>query len=115
MQDVVATARRFDAREHPDPVAYVQQSVTEAPYRYRARIRIHAQPDQVQQLVPPQVGRVEPEGEGWCVFVAGGDDLDWLAMHVARLGFDAEVFEPPELRQATVSLAHRLATMAGTS
>jgi predicted DNA-binding transcriptional regulator YafY len=114
MREVTATARRFRAREHPDPVAYVQQSVTEAPYAYLARVRVHAEADQVRQLVPPQVGRVEDDGDGWCLLVTGGDDLDSLAAHVAWLGFEVEVLEPPELRQAAARLARRLAAMAGT-
>ncbi|SFQ25456.1 Predicted DNA-binding transcriptional regulator YafY, contains an HTH and WYL domains [Amycolatopsis arida] len=114
MREVVPTTWRFRAREHPDPVDYVQRSVTEAPYRYRARVRLRARPEWVRELVPPQVGRVEDDRDGWCVLVAGGEDLDWLAMHVARLGFEAEVLEPPELREAAALLAHRLAAMAGT-
>lgn len=112
MREVVATTFRFRAREHPDPVAYVQRSVTAAPYRYIARVRVHARPDRVRELVPPQVGRVEEDRDGWCVLVAGGEDLDWLAVHVARLGFEAEVLEPPELREAAALLARRLAAMA---
>jgi len=114
MREAVATTWRFRPREHPDPVAYVQRSVTEAPYRYLARVRLHARPDQVRELVPPQVGRVEDERDGWCVLTAGGNDLDWLAVHVARLGFEAEVLEPPELREAAARLARRVAAMAGT-
>ncbi|MFJ8579925.1 helix-turn-helix transcriptional regulator [Micromonospora sp. NPDC093277] len=114
MREVVATTWRFRAREHPDPVAYVQRSVAEAPYRYLARVRLHATPDQVREWVPPQVGRVEDDGDGWCVLVVGGENLDWLAAQVARLGFDAEVLEPPELREAAARLARRLAAMAGT-
>jgi predicted DNA-binding transcriptional regulator YafY len=114
MREVVATTWRFRAREHPDPVAYVQRSMTEAPYRYLARVRVHARPDQVRELVPPQVGRVEDDRDGWCVLVAGGEDLDWLAVHVTRLGYEAEVLEPPELREAAARLARRLMTMAGT-
>jgi predicted DNA-binding transcriptional regulator YafY len=114
MREVAATTWRFRAREHPDPVAYVQRSVTEAPYRYLARVRLHAPADRIRELVPPQVGRVEDDHDGWCVLVAGGDELDWLAVHVARLGFEAEVLEPPELRQAAALLARRLAAMAGT-
>ncbi|MBE1591618.1 helix-turn-helix transcriptional regulator [Nonomuraea angiospora] len=113
MREVEATTWRFRAREHPDPVAYVQRSVAEAPYRYLARVRLHAPPDRVRELVPPQVGRVEDDRDGWCVLVAGGQDLDWLAVHVARLGFEAEVLEPAELRQAVARLARRLAAMAG--
>ena len=114
MREVTATTWRFQPREHPEPVAYVQRSVTEAPYRYLARVRVHATPGQVRELVPPQVGRVEDDRDGWCLLVAGGDDLDWLAMHIARLGFQTEVQEPPELREAAARLAHRLAAMAGT-
>ncbi|MCP9968297.1 WYL domain-containing protein [Actinomadura madurae] len=112
MHEVTATTWRFRPREHPDPVAYVQRSVTAAPYRHVARVRLDAPADRVRELVPPQVGRVENEGGGRCVLVAGGDDLDWLAVHVVRLGFDAEVLEPPELREAAARLARRLAAMA---
>ncbi|MFF7649507.1 helix-turn-helix transcriptional regulator [Streptomyces sp. NPDC007983] len=113
MREAVATTWRFRPREHPDPVAYVQRSVTGAPYRYLARVRLHAPPDRVRELVPPQVGRVEDDRDGWCVLVAGGDDLDWLAVHVARLGFEAQVLDPPELRQAAARLARRIAAMGG--
>ncbi|RKN40995.1 helix-turn-helix transcriptional regulator [Micromonospora endolithica] len=114
MRAVAATTWRFRPADHPDPVAYVQRSVAEAPYRYSARVRVHARPDQVRELVPPQVGRVEDDRDGWCVLVVGGDDLEWLAVHVARLGFDAEVLEPPELRDAAARLVRRLTAMAGT-
>ncbi|OHV60753.1 YafY family protein [Pseudofrankia sp. BMG5.36] len=115
MSEVVATTWHFRPREHPDPVAYVQRSVTQAPYRHLARVRVHARPDQVRELVPPQVGRVEDDRDGWCVLVLGGEDLDWLAVHVTRLGFDAEVLEPPELRDAAARLARRAAALAGAS
>jgi predicted DNA-binding transcriptional regulator YafY len=111
MREVAATTWRFRAREHPDPVTYIQRSVAEAPYRYLARVRLRARPDQVRELVPPQVGRVEDDRDGWCVLVAGGVDLDWLAVHVVRLGFEAEVLEPPELREAAALLARRLAAL----
>ncbi|MFF3666363.1 helix-turn-helix transcriptional regulator [Microtetraspora malaysiensis] len=114
MRDVVATTWRFRTTEHPDPVAYVQRSVTEASYRYLARVRVRARPERVRELVPPQVGRVEDDRDGWCVLVVGGEDLNWLAIRVAGLGFEAEVLEPPELREAAALLAGRLAAMAGT-
>ncbi|TDC43662.1 YafY family protein [Micromonospora sp. KC213] len=112
MRAVTATTWRFRPGDHPDPVAYVQRSVTGAPYRHLARVRLHARPEQVRELVPPQLGRVEDDRDGWCVLVVGGDDLGWLALHVARLGFEAEVLHPPELREAAAQLAHRLTTMA---
>jgi predicted DNA-binding transcriptional regulator YafY len=114
MRDVIATTWHFRPRQHPDPAAHVQRSVTEAPYRYLARVRLHAPSDRIRELVPPQVGRVEDDRDGWCVLVAGGDELDWLAMHVARLGFETEVLDPPELREAIARLVHRLAAMIET-
>jgi len=111
MRDVVATTWRFRQREHPDPVAYVQRSVAEAPYPYLARVRVHAPPDRVRELIPPQAGRVEDDRDGWCVLVTGGVDLDWMAVHIARLGFEAEILEPPELRAAAASLASLVAAL----
>jgi predicted DNA-binding transcriptional regulator YafY len=115
MREVMPMTWRFRAREHPDPVAYVQRSVTEAPYRYLARVRVHASPGQVRELVPPQVGRVEADRDGWCVLIVGGDDLEWLAAHLARLGLEADVLEPAELREAAARLARRLTAIAGIS
>jgi predicted DNA-binding transcriptional regulator YafY len=114
MREAAATTWRFRPREHPDPVDYVQRSVTEAPYRHRARVRLRARAEEVRALVPPQVGRVEEDerDEGWCVLVVGAQDLDWIAVRVAGLGFEAVVLEPPELREAIALLARRLAAMA---
>ncbi|AIJ26995.1 helix-turn-helix transcriptional regulator [Amycolatopsis methanolica] len=113
MREVTATTWRFRPREHPDPVAYVQRSVSAAPYRYLAKVRLRASAEEVRDLVPPQVGRVEEDRDGWCLLVAGGDQLEWLAVHVARLGYEAEILEPPELREAAARLAERVAAMAG--
>ncbi|MEW2432277.1 YafY family protein [Micromonospora sp. NPDC047644] len=111
----VATTWRSSAREHPDPVAFVQRAVTGAPYRYLARVRVHARPERLREVVPPQVGRVENDSAGWSVLVVGGDSLDWLAAHLARLDHDMEVLEPPELREAAGRLARRLAVLAGAT
>ncbi|MEH1169051.1 YafY family protein [Micromonospora sp. CPCC 205539] len=113
MRAAEATTWRFRMREHPDPVAFVQRSVTETPYRYLARVRVHASADRVRELVPPQVGRVEDDRDGWSVLVVGGERLDWLAAHVARLSYEVEVLEPPELREAAALLGRRLTAMAG--
>ncbi len=112
MRDVTPMTWRFRPRQHPDPVSYVQRSVTESPYRYIARIRLRADADQVRDMVPPQVGRVEDDEGGWCVLVVGADDPDWVVMHVARMGFEAVVLEPPELREAADRLAARLTAIA---
>ena len=115
MREVAATTWRFRPIEHPDPVAFVQRSVSESPYRYLARVRVHAAADRVREVVPPQVGRVEDDRDGWCVLVVGGDSLDWLAAHIARLTYEVQVLEPPELREAAALLARRLVALAGAA
>ncbi|MEZ7126376.1 helix-turn-helix transcriptional regulator [Nonomuraea sp. AD125B] len=114
MRDVTATTWRFRPRDHPDPAAYVQRSVTESPYRHHARVRLRAHPDQVRDRIPPQVGRVEADDEdGWCLLTAGGDDLNWLAVHIAALGFETQILDPPGLREAAARLARNLTAAAG--
>ena len=112
MLKVQALTLRFTPRDHPDPVAYVQQSVTAAPYRYHAKVRLKADPAAVQAMIPPHVGRVDPDGDGWCLLTTGADELDWLAIHIAQLGFDTQILEPLELRAAAARLAGRLSQMA---
>lgn len=113
MREATATTWRFQPREHPDPVAYVQRSVVAAPYRYVALVRVHADADRVREMVPPSVGRVDDDRDGWCLLTAGGDDPEWLAMRVAGMHLDVEVLEPPEVREAAARLSRRLARIAG--
>ena len=115
ISQVEATTWRFRPRDHPDPVTYVQDAITTAPYRYHARVRLRARAEAVRRQVPPQVGRVDEDRDGWCVLSAGGDNLDWLAMHIAALGLETEILDPPELAHAAVLLADRLARMAATT
>ncbi|WP_150460191.1 helix-turn-helix transcriptional regulator [Nesterenkonia ebinurensis] len=112
MRSVVATTWRFRAREHPDPVEYVQESVTASPYSHLARVRLHAPAEEVRRRVPPRMARIEEDTEGWCILTAGADDLDWLALHIAMLDLETEILEPPELRDAAAALAHRLMMMS---
>lgn len=112
LREVTTSTWRFGKRDHPDPVAYVQQSVTAAPYRYVARGRLRATVEQVSARVPPQVGKVEGQDGTWTLYTAGADNLDWLAMHIAHIGFETEILEPSELFDAARRLSARLAGMA---
>ncbi len=100
---------RFRPREHPDPAAYVHRSVTTTVYRHRAVVRVHAAADDARRRVPPGVGVVEDVDDGTCLLRTGADDLSTLAMHLALLGHDFDVLEPPELRAEVARLAQRLA------
>lgn len=113
MREVESTTWQFRPRDHPDPARYVQESITASPYRHVARVRLHAPVEEVRRMVPPQVARVEADAvEGWCLLIAGADDLNWLAMRIALLEFEVEVLEPLALREAAAHLARCLKGMA---
>jgi predicted DNA-binding transcriptional regulator YafY len=103
------TGVRFVPADPPDAAAFVARAVTTAPYRYQARILLHAAAESVAEHVPPSVGILEPAGPGRCVLVSGSDSLDALAFHATALGVDYVVLEPPELSDRLAVLAARLA------
>jgi predicted DNA-binding transcriptional regulator YafY len=108
---------RFSPRPLPaeDVAAYVSQSIASAPYRYQARILIHAPAEVVARRSSPAAGRVEAVDAGTCVLHAGSNSLDELALYVALKGFDFQVLHPPELIPVLRTLADRLGRAAGTS
>jgi predicted DNA-binding transcriptional regulator YafY len=108
MTEVAARTWTFRRREHPDPAAYVQRAVVSAPYRYTARVRVHAPAATVAGQVTQRSASVEALDDHTCLLVAGADRLDGLALHLAWLGHDFEVVEPEELRGALSAVAGRL-------
>jgi len=101
---------RFTPRELPSPdvAAYVAQSISSAPYRYQARILMHAPAQDVARRSSPAAGRLEAVDARRCVLHAGSDSLDELALYLALKGFDFEVLHPPELIPVLRALAERL-------
>jgi predicted DNA-binding transcriptional regulator YafY len=104
-----STGVRFVADDPPDAAAFVARSVTTSPYRYQARILVHAPAAAVATLVPPSSGLLEPAGDGRCLLTIGSDSLDAMAFHTAMMGFDFTVLEPAELTVRLQDLARRLA------
>jgi predicted DNA-binding transcriptional regulator YafY len=108
---------RFTPHQPPadDVAAYVSQSISTAPYRYQARILIHAPLAAVAQRSSPAAGRLEATGEHTCILHTGSNSLDELALYVAVKGFDFQVLDPPELIPVLCTLADRLHDAAGAS
>ncbi len=106
---------RFRPREAPDAADYVRRAITQAPYGHVARVRFAAPSEQVRQRIPSSVGTITPDGPDRCVFEAGGNDLDWMAMHIGALPWPVLSVEPPELRAAMRRLASRLAAAAAAA
>jgi predicted DNA-binding transcriptional regulator YafY len=99
---------RFVPREAPDAAAFVATSVTTAPYRYRVRALVHAPLAEVAEQITPTTGMLEPAGEGRCVLTAGSDSLQQVAVHLAAMGPEFTIIEPPELIGVVRELAGRL-------
>ncbi|MGD9996575.1 MAG: helix-turn-helix transcriptional regulator [Ilumatobacteraceae bacterium] len=113
VQRAAATGHRFELVDPPDAVALVQRSVSTAPYRHHARVRLEAPVEQVQRLVPPSVGVLEAIDEGSTLLTTGSDHLDAIAWHIGLLGVPFRVVEPDELRARMVDIAERLRAGAG--
>jgi predicted DNA-binding transcriptional regulator YafY len=103
------TSSLFLPRKPPDGdfAAYVARSVSYAPYPYRARVTLHAPVEQVAERVPPTAGVLEAIDHNRCILHTGSHSLDILAVHLALIGVDFEVHEPPELVDHVRRLADR--------
>jgi predicted DNA-binding transcriptional regulator YafY len=111
----VATDRRFTPRPPPaeDVAAYVAQSVSATRDRWQARIVLHVPIERVRGRIPTTVGTLEAIDERSCLLRTGSDWLGGLAVHIAEIGVDFEVLDPPELVERVKQLADRFARATG--
>jgi predicted DNA-binding transcriptional regulator YafY len=91
----------------PDAATYVKQNLSGAPYRYQARVTLHAPAAEITARASELWGTVHETGRQTCEYRTGDDSLDWLVMRIAMLGVDFEVHEPPELADRFRELADR--------
>ena len=106
----VTTSARFTPREVPggDVAAYVSRSVSSQAYSLRARVVFHAPRARIAERVPPLAGYLEAIDDERCLLESGGHSLGMLAFHVAYVGEEFEILEPPELVDEVRALAARL-------
>jgi predicted DNA-binding transcriptional regulator YafY len=108
IQSLTMTGVRFVPRDPPDAAAFVANAISTAPYRYQARVLLHAAVAAIAAELPPTVGIVEAAGDDACLLTTGSDSLDALTFHLGNLGCDFTVLEPPELIERVRTLAARL-------
>jgi predicted DNA-binding transcriptional regulator YafY len=101
---------RFTPREPPaeDAARYTSWNVSNAVYRYQARITMHAPAAAVRERVTPTAAMVEPIDEHSCELRSGSNSLDALSIYIGLLGFEMTVHEPPELVDTMRTLGERL-------
>ncbi|MBV8086330.1 MAG: YafY family transcriptional regulator [Chloroflexi bacterium] len=113
---VLAKGPRFEPRQPPEDAAtYVSRAISSDPYRYRARVLLHAPAEAVSQRIWPSAGVVTAVSAESCLLETGAESLDALAVMVAVTGADFEVQEPAELREHLQGLADRLRRAAGST
>jgi hypothetical protein len=79
--------------------------VSSAPYRYQARIRLHAPAKAAAERLPPTVGHLQADSENTCILHTGAESPDVLAIYVAILGAEFDILDPPELAEHILALA----------
>jgi predicted DNA-binding transcriptional regulator YafY len=107
------TGPRFTPRQLPggDAAAYVERTVGQATWRYRARVLLHAPAAALAGRLPAAV-TLEPVDERRCIATAGADDPSVLALYLGLLDVDFDVLDAPELATALDTLARRYACAA---
>ena len=102
----------FSPRRAPRAAEYVQEGVASRGYPRRARFRVAAPAATVRAQIPARAAVVQELGEQQCEVRAGADDLDFVLLHVALLGHEFEVLDPPDLAGRARALGMRLTNAA---
>jgi predicted DNA-binding transcriptional regulator YafY len=109
--DIEPTRESFEAPEGFDLMDEIQRSMASVPYRWSAEVRLEISMEEARRLVNPSVGAVEAMDGGVRLRI-GADDLDWIVRRLSLLGVAFTVLDPPELRDAVLKEAARLAVCA---
>lgn len=105
-------ATRFHRPESFDCLAEVEQSIARAPWGWEAEVVLFLTLEEARHRVPATAGTIEAIAEG-VLLRCSGEDLNWMAVLLARLECELRVRRPPELRTAVRLLAERLLRGAG--
>src|SRR5215469_14954653 len=100
---------RFTPRALPsdrEVAAQVARGASEATWRYRARVIVHAPAEYVRGRLPVPI-EVESQGGDQCAFEPGSDDPGMLALYLGMLDADFEIVDAPELVDALRKLTRR--------
>ncbi|WP_084161437.1 YafY family protein [Nocardia sp. BMG51109] len=108
LTDPRPTGDTFVPRNPPDAATFVSSAVGSAPYAHRARVIVHAPAHVVRAKVPPTVATITELAGDRTELVTGSDSLEAIAIHLAMLGDDFDILDPPELVAVLGKLADRL-------
>ena len=95
--------------------ALVSRALSSATHDVRTRILLHAPRSRIVDKAPALADFVSERSPRRCVLETSGHSLDTLVIHVAALGVDFQVLEPPELVKHFRVVAGRLTRGADRS
>ncbi len=110
--EVTPQERRFERPADFDALAHLTFSIATLPRAFAVEVLLHTQLARARREVFPALGVLEAAGDG-VLLRAQTEELDWMARELARLSFDFEVLQPPELRTALEAHARRLLQRSG--
>ena len=100
----------FPAREIPEEALreFTAHSITTAPYRYRAQVRMYAPATEVRRHFDATIAVVTEEGPETSILVAGSRSPEEFALYLGATGIRFVVLEGDEVRTALRAVAARL-------
>lgn len=102
---------RFVPRPPPQDVAdYVANSISYAPFTFRARVRLQGAAHKLAAKIPAWAGVLEPETATTSILRCGANTLDGLVIRLVLCGAEFELLEPAELApqiRAVLERVHR--------
>lgn len=101
----------FEAPEAFDAMAYLAHGVATLPRAISVVVLLKTDLKTAREELFEAIGVFQPCADG-VMLHSQADDLDWYARQLARLSFAFEVQSPPELRDAVLAHAARLAANA---
>lgn len=99
--------------EDGDLRRYVSRSVSADAYAHQAKIILHVPFEVAVPHISPTAGILEPVDAASCRWTTGGNCWSVLAMHVAQVGFDFTIEDPPEFAEHLRLLHTRLGRALG--
>ncbi|MDJ0491392.1 YafY family protein [Rhodococcus qingshengii] len=112
ISSAVALAGSFNVPDDFDVSAAVLASLAATPWRYQVSVRVAGTVDELRSQFPAGLATLEPvasdDAESWTRVRLRAERLDWVAPHLAGLGRNVAIEEPPELREHVRVLAARL-------
>jgi predicted DNA-binding transcriptional regulator YafY len=108
------TSTRFKPRKPPegDFATFVAKSLSQLPYKFRAKVTLHASVEALAARIPPSAGVLEAINDSSCLLHTGSQSLEGLTIHLLWLGIGFQVHEPAELVTYISALAARLQAAA---